>query len=544
MSRHKKTALIGLLALLPALHACTSKEEAAQSYLREGKALLEQGNIEQARVQLKSAVQSNPKLADAYYRLALVDEKKQDWKAMYGNLLETVNLDKNHADAHFKLGLAYVAGRQFDKAAEEAALLEQLKPGDVKAQALRGDILFLQGNKAEGIQELKQALGKEPANYDTAVILTSLYLSDGNPAEALATLKQGIASRPQDIGLRLLKIQAEVDGKDLDAAIADYHALIEQNPGKKEFTYALVQFLMKSGKPEQAEAALRGVIDQNPADTDAKLALVGIIGQRDAAEGEKALIKFAEENPKAIPIQSQLANLYASKQRYADAQAVLNHIIELDRDGRGGLAAKLELAKLAMLQKDRKTAETLIGEVIAADAANPDALLMRAALRLDKNEADAAIADLRGVLGANPRQDQALVMLAKAYQINGNAELAESNLRQALDINPGNLDAALPVAAKLLKGRELDRAEAILNAALKSHPDDPLALQLLAQARVFRNDWEGRRVAGHPTGAASQGLRGRPLCQRGDFCHPKELRPGHPAIPGGAARAAGLSRGH
>ena len=505
MSRHKKTALIGLLALLPALHACTSKEEAAQSYLREGKALLEQGNIEQARVQLKSAVQSNPKLADAYYRLALVDEKKQDWKAMYGNLLETVNLDKNHADAHFKLGLAYVAGRQLDKASEEAALLEKLQPGGVKAQALRGDILFLQGKKAEGIEELKQALGKEPSNYDTAVILSSLYLSDGNPAEALASLKQGIASHPQDIGLRLLKIQAEVDGKDLDAAIADYHALIEQNPDKKEFNYALVQLLMKFGKPEQAEAALRGVIDKNPADTDAKLALVGIISQRDAAEGEKALAKFAEENPKAIPIQSQLASFYASKQRYADAQAVLNRIIELDQNGRGGLAAKLELAKLAALQKDEKKAAALVEEVIAADSANPDALLMRAALHLDKREADAAIADLRVVLGANPRQDQALVMLAKAYQINGNAELAESNLRQALDINPGNLEAAVPVAAKLLKARELDRAEAILDAALKSHPDDPLALQLLAQARVFRSDWEGAQTLATQLGRQAKG---------------------------------------
>ena len=492
MFRHKKTALIGLLALLPALQiACTSKEEAAQRYLQEGKALLEQGKPEQARVQLKSAVQSNPKLADAYYNLALIDEKNQDWKAMYGNLLEAVSLDKNHVDAHFKLGLAYLAGRQLDKASEEAALIEKLKPGQAIAQLLRGDVLFFQGNKAEGIKEIKQALGKEPANYDAAVILSSLYLKEGNPAEALATLNQGIEAHPNDIGLRLLKIQAEVDGKNVDAAIADYQALIGQNPDKKEFNYALVQLLIKTGRQAQAEAILRGIVDKYPTDTDAKLALVGFVGQRDAAEGEKALAKFAGENPKDISLQSKLASLYASRQRYADAQAVLNHIIDIDKNGRGGLAAKLELAKIAVLQKDDKKAVSLIGEVIAADSANPDALLLRAALRLDKNEADAAIADLRGVLAANPRQDQALVMLAKAYQMNGNAEIAESNLRQVLEINPGNLEAALPVAAKLIMGRDLDRAEAVLNAALKAHPDNPTAMQLLAQVRVLKKDWAG-----------------------------------------------------
>ena len=506
MFYHKKTALIGLLLMLPALQsACTSKEESAQRFLQEGKTLFEQGKTEQALVQFKNAVQRNPKLADAYYRIALLYEKKQDWKGMFGNLLEAVSIDNNHVDAHFKLGLAYLAARQLDKASAEADALEKLKPGDALTLALRGDVLFAQGKKAEGIELARQAMDKQPSNYDTAVILSSLYLADGNHAESLATLDRAIGLHPQEIGLPLLKIQVQSTSKDYDGAIAGYNALIEQHPDKRELNYGLVQLLIKIGRTEQAEVALHEIINKYPTDTNAKLALVGFIGHRDESEAEKTLAKFAAENPNDIPILTNLAGFYASRQRYGEAQAVLKRIIDIDKNGAGGLSAKVELAKIALLQKDGKTAQSLIDEVIATDANNPDALLLRAVMRLDKNEADTAIADLRIALAANPRNDKILVLLAKAYQRNGNSDIAENTLRQALEINPGNLEAALPVAAKLVMGRELDRAEEILNAALKPNPNDPSALQLLAQVRALKKDWGGAQALATQLGRQTKG---------------------------------------
>ncbi len=495
MFRHKNAALIGLLVILPVLQsACTSKEESAQRYLQEGKALFEQGKTEQALVQFKNAVQRNPKLADAYYRIALLYEKKQDWKGMFGNLLEAVNLDKNHVEAHFKLGLAYLAARELDKASAEADALEKLKPGNALTLALRGNVLFAQGKKAEGIGLARQAMDKEPSNYDFAVILYSLYLADDNHAESLATLDRAIGLHPHEIALPLLKIQVEVNGKDNDAAIAGYKALIEQYPDKKELNYGLVQLLIKIGRTEQAEVALHEIINRYPTDTDAKLALVGFIGHRDESEAEKTLAKFAAENPNDIPILTSLAGFYGNRQRYGEAQAVLKRIIDIDKNGHVGLAARVELAKVAFLQKDGKTAQALIEEVIAADANNPDALLLRAVLRLDKNETDAAIADLRIAFASNPKNDKVLVLLAKAYQRNGNSEIAENTLRQAFEINPGNLEAALPVVAKLILRRDLDRAEEVLNAALKPNPQDATALLLLAQVKALKKDWGGAQA--------------------------------------------------
>ena len=47
----------GIIAFFTLLAACTQKEEKALRYVQEGKALMEQGNVDKARVQFKNALQ-------------------------------------------------------------------------------------------------------------------------------------------------------------------------------------------------------------------------------------------------------------------------------------------------------------------------------------------------------------------------------------------------------------------------------------------------------------------------------------------------------
>ena len=57
--------------------ACNAPEKSAQHYYQQGKALLEQGYIELAQIQFRNALQIEPKLSDAYYQIALIDEKNK-----------------------------------------------------------------------------------------------------------------------------------------------------------------------------------------------------------------------------------------------------------------------------------------------------------------------------------------------------------------------------------------------------------------------------------------------------------------------------------
>ena len=511
------------VALFSLLAACTPKEEKALKYVQEGKSLMEKGQADKARVQFRNALQLNPRLADAYYNIGLLDEKSQNWKGVFGNMSDAVRLDPKIVDAHLKLGQLYLAGHQYDKASQEVALVKQLKPDLVGGFALEGAILFSQGKKAEGIEQVKRALEKEPTNPEATMLLASLYLTNSQYADALSVLKKGIESNPQDISFQLQKIRVEAESKDYDAAVKDYETLIANNPGKKELNYGLVALLSKIGRQEQAEGILRGLVDQFPAELNAKLALIEFLAKRDEAEAVKALIKFAGENPKVIPLQIRLAAYYVSKKQYSDAQTVLNHIIDLDKLGKDGMGARVELAKIAVLQNDIKLAESIVDKILADDGKNTQALMMRAAMRLDRHETDGAISDLQIVVSGNPQLDEALVMLARAYQQNGVPDVAQNNYRKALEINPGNRVAALAVAGKMINGKEYDRAEEVLAAAHKASPNDIAIMQMLVQARILKKDWKGAQALAtelgqQPNGAAADHfISGEILASQGNY---------------------------
>jgi len=513
----------GIIAFFTMLAACAPKEEKALSYVQEGKALMEQGNADKARVQFKNALQINPRLAEAYYNMGLLDEKSQNWKGAFGNMSEAVRLDPNLVDAHLKLGQLYLGAHQFDKASQEVAIVKQIKPELVGAFTLGGAILFTQGKKAEGIEQVKLGLEKDPTNLDAMMLLASLYLTNSQYAEALSILKKGIESHPQDIGLQLQKIRVEAESKDYDAAVNDYQVLIVNNPDKKELSFGLVALLSKIGRQEQAEGVLQGLVEKYPAELNAKLALIEFLGKRDEAEALKTLIKFARENPKEVRLQTRLVAYYVSKKQYTDAQAVLNHIIDLDKLGKEGLAARVELAKIAVLQNDIKLAESMVDKILADDGVNTQALMMRAAIRLDRHETDGAISDLQIVVSGNPQLDEALVMLARAYQQNGIPDVAQNNYRKALDVNPSNRMAALAVAGKMINGKEYDRAAEVLMIAHKANPNDIAVLQMLVQAKILKKDWNGAQVLAvelgqQPNGsAAGNFVSGEISASQGNF---------------------------
>jgi len=513
----------GIIAFFTLLAACTPKEEKALSYVQEGKALMEQGNADKARVQFKNALQINPRLAEAYYNMGLLDEKSQNWKGAFGNMSEAVRLDPNLVDAHLKLGQLYLGAHQFDKASQEVAMVKQIKPELVGAFTLGGAILFTQGKKAEGIEQVTLGLEKDPTNLDAMMLLASLYLTNSQYAEALSVLKKGIESHPQDIGLQLQKIRVEAESKDYDAAVNDYQALIAKNPDKKDLNFGLVALLSKIGRQEQAEGMLKGLVEKYPTELNVKLALIELLGKRDEAEALKALIKFAKENPKEIPLQTRLVAYYVSKKQYTEAQAVLNHIIDLDKLGKDGLAARVELAKIAVLQNDIKLAESIVDKILADDGVNTQALMMRAAMRLDRHETDGAISDLQIVVSGNPQLDEALVMLARAYQQNGIPDVAQNNYRKALDVNPSNRMAALAVAGKMINGKEYDRAAEVLTIAHKANPNDIPVLQMLVQAKILKKDWNGAQVLAvelgqQPNGsAAGNFVSGEISASQGNF---------------------------
>lgn len=479
------------ICLLVMLTACA--EEDPVQFIQQGKALFEKGDKEGARVQFKNALQANPKLAEAYYGLALLDEKKSDLQAMKKNLQEVVALDPNHVDAQAKLGL--LLADQLDKAKAQLAIVNKLDPENINTILLNATLLLREGDKVETLRRVEQALAKDATNADAVRLQTFILASDQHYDEALAALNRGIEAHPGDSGLGLLRVRIHREQKKFDEVVLDYQALIAKHPDDKKLRQEQIQVLTQIGKSEQAEQALREGIAKEPANSDLKLMLVNFIEPRDAAKAETVLKDFLAASPADIKLKTRLAGYYIGHKRTSDAEAQLKEIVAADPTGKEGLIAKVRLAELAWTRSDKTTAETLVEEVVAADGGNSGALLFRASVRLAKQNMDGAISDLRVVLRDQPSSDQAMVMMAQAYAMKGEAEVAEGHWRKALEVNPGNLSALGSLTSALFKRGDAARAEELLTKSLKASPSNPTMLELLVQARALQKNWTGAEAA-------------------------------------------------
>ena len=145
--------------------------------------------------------------------------------------------------------------------------------------------------------------------------------------------------------------------------------------------------------------------------------------------------------------------------------------------------------------KDIAAATDLVGQVLEGDARNADGLALRAAIKLEQNQVDSAITDLREALSQQPDSAPLLQLLGRAHELQGAVDLAEDRYAQA--VRQANYSPALTLAfiAFLNRRGKAEQAEQVLTEAVARVPNNPRLLTTLAQARLARQDWEGAEMA-------------------------------------------------
>ncbi|MGR8998724.1 MAG: tetratricopeptide repeat protein [Gammaproteobacteria bacterium] len=473
------------------IHACGNSEEKAQRYMESGKAFYIQGNYDKAKLEFKNALQVNSTLADAYYHLALMDEKSQNWKGMFENLSQLIKLSPNHAKGHLKLGQLFLLLGQPEKATAEVDTLLKLNPENAEAYALKGAILVKQGDRTGALAAADRSLALAPGNVDAVSLKIVVYMHGKDFSNALAIVENALKVNSDNLQLNLLKLQIDTQTNKTEAVVADYQGLIKRFPDNLDFQYALAKYYDSTGNNISTKATLQKVITDHPADLKAKLVLVDYLNTKSPGDALSVLQGFIAQEPDVAGYYLPLARLLITQNKMAEAKEALNWLIEHKAEEKDGLAAKILLAKLALNDKENESAHKLVDEVLAVNAGNYDAQLLRVRIKLINGLTDQAISDLRTVLRDYPESDEAMVLLAQAYLKQDAPELAEENFRKALDLNPGNFAAVLPVVSKMIQSKDILRADEVLQKALELKPDHAGALQALAQVRLLRKDWLG-----------------------------------------------------
>src|SRR3989344_3276562 len=141
LSKSFTRGLIMVLAVLM-VAGCGGAESRKAKYMKKGKAYIEQENYDKAAIELKNALQIDPKHADAYYLLGLTEERKSNWQKAFGSYSKAVELDPDHIAAQVSVGRFYLYAEEIKKSEEIAQAVLSKEPEHPEGMMLKAAILF------------------------------------------------------------------------------------------------------------------------------------------------------------------------------------------------------------------------------------------------------------------------------------------------------------------------------------------------------------------------------------------------------------------
>lgn len=540
----KPITLVLLLLVTLGLGACSSPEEKAQAHLERGLELLAEENYVSASLEFRNAVKFNEKLVPAWFGLSKVLEHQQNWNGVSSTLTKVLELDPENFEANFKLAKLQLGGGNLDEALKRINKASAIGPEKSDVLAARAAVLLRLDDRAGARRDAERALALNPDNPDALAVLAADALRDKKIVSALRLIDRGLATDENNLGLLLFKIrihEKQKDDKELETTLGK---LIAFYPDKIAFRRAMVTFLTSRKRVDEAESQMRELVKADADNSAAALDLVRLIAQQRGIEAARVeLDGLVTSNPQTVDFKLALAQLDFGQKRVDEAIALLNNIIGKQEPADDVRKARLVLARMKLQQKDQAAAQDIAETILQSDEKNAEALAIRASVNLSKNDAEAAIADLREALNQQPQSVRLLRLLGRAHELQGAVDLAEDRYAQAVRFANFAPELTLEYINFLNRRGKSSQAEQVLSEAVTNVPNSKPLLTTLARLRLSTQDWEGAeeiaqtlRTMGDSSGISEQ-IVGATQLGRGDVEKSIQTFKGLYAQSQGAARS-------
>jgi tetratricopeptide (TPR) repeat protein len=366
-----------------------------------GRALIEAGHLEEAATQMNTVVRLGKGSMESLYETRRVDFASGDYKRVRNGCRALSAKDPKHVLSDVCMARAYLVWRRTSEAFEFIDKALATDPHNYEALLAQADAKRMQGD-----------LGAAAEAYARAVAETH----DGADAE---------------LGMGITLMLARQN----DKALAALRTALERAPSDPD-----VQFELGRAVPGQESAGLlQKALMGRPSWADAELELTGaLLRSGDAAGAEvhlQSILKRTPEQP--IALARHGAALVALK-RFADAEPVLKHALELIPND---FDTAFALAKL--YEGTDRVEEAFTQYRGAADLKrdNPAPLIAAARLGLQLKRALLAGALLDKALERSPRSAEAMALAGEVAAERGDAKAARDFWQRALQ-GEGVIDRA------------------------------------------------------------------------------------------------------
>ena len=311
------------------------------------------------------------------------------------------------------------------------------------------------GRIEDAIALYDKALAREPKAPVAYAQKADLLIRADRLEDALAVYRSAVAAglRFPVFYRRMGMILERLDR--LDEAVGQYRLARQGDPYDKAARYLLAGALARQGKYPEAEAELKGLIEQFPTEVPAFCELAVLyLAQDDLVQAERAVQQAQALDAEAIPPQVLLVEIRYRQKQFPEAENLARRILND--------------------HPDAHQAQVLLAHALAA-----------------QNRYAEAVAEVQSLLTGDPENAGWRYLLAGLYNEMGKEDSAEDELARILqtepDYAPANNDLGYIWADR---GVNLDRAERMIRLALEADPQRPAYMDSLGWVLYKRGRFE------------------------------------------------------
>ena len=132
------------------------------AYVLMASVYMQQGDAPDAKTTLDHAIETDPKLPEAWFTLGILQNGQEDFVGAEKSLIEGLKLDDASPRGHYELGKTYLALNRPDDAEQQAKKAIALLPTMAPAHILLGNIAWKKREAATALQEYQEYLKLAP----------------------------------------------------------------------------------------------------------------------------------------------------------------------------------------------------------------------------------------------------------------------------------------------------------------------------------------------------------------------------------------------
>ena len=442
---------------LAALIGCGQGGPSDAEQIASAKALLEKNDLKGAVIQLKNAIQKNPK----------------------------------SAEARFLLGKTLLEGGDPVTANVELLKAQELQTADELVIPELARAMLQVGDEAKLLTQYGSVvLRDDKANADLKTSLATASAIKDDMGMAHQSIEQALRAKPGYAPALIVKARLAANESDLDGALAILDQVLAADPANERAGSFKAEILLQAKRdPAAAIASYRKVLEANPSSVAARSSLANILFQQQKIAEARVefdlLKKSAPENPETLFLEAELA---FNDGKLKAAREICERLLKNRPDN----VRVLELAGATELRaKNYLQAEAHLGRAmkVAPKLLRPRLLLTQTFVR--SGQADKALELLKPILESKQADAASLSLAGEAYLQTGDIKRSEEAFRLALKAAPGNAAVRTSAAiAQIAGGNTSSSATAELE-AVASGDKGPRADLALISMRLRQNDIPG-----------------------------------------------------